>query len=229
VKVLVLIPARGGSKRLPGKNIRPLRGKPLIVWTIEAAKGIPDVCDVLVSTDDPAIREVAIEAGSLVPWLRPAELATDTSTSADVALHALDWYEKERGSVDAVVLLQPTSPFRSRSTVERGIELFRENRSLPIIGVSPSQSHPMLCFKPDGDVMRSFVPRDGSKLSSTDLPPAYAINGAFYLVTSETLRKSRSFYFDEITPLIIGSRNESLDIDTEADWKLAEAITSSDL
>jgi CMP-N,N'-diacetyllegionaminic acid synthase len=95
MKILVLIPARGGSKRLPGKNIRLLGDRPLIVWTIDLAKNIPKICDILVSTDDIAIAEVASKAGALVPWLRPAELATDTATSVDVCLHALDWYEKE--------------------------------------------------------------------------------------------------------------------------------------
>lgn len=91
MRILALIAARGGSKRLPGKNIRVLGGKPLIVWSIDAARGIPEICDILVSTDDPAIAAVCSEAGAYVPWLRPEGLATDTASSVDVALHALDW------------------------------------------------------------------------------------------------------------------------------------------
>ena len=128
MRILAFITARGGSKRLPGKNIRSLGGNPLIVWSIEVAKDISDICDILVSTDDSAIAETAKDAGALVPWLRPEELATDTAKSADVCLHGLEWYESEKGRVDGLLLLQPTSPFRTRETVLRGIELFRKNQ-----------------------------------------------------------------------------------------------------
>ncbi len=223
MRILALILARGGSKRLPGKNIRPLNGKPLIVWSIDAAAGIGEISDILVSTDDPAIMNVAESAGALVPWQRPAELATDTATSADVATHALDWYEESRGKVDGLLLLQPTSPFRTRGTIERGIDLFRADRSRPVIGVSPARSHPMLCFKVDGPAMVPFVAHDGTDLSSQTLLPAYAINGAFYLLAPDTLRSSCSFYSASITPLVIDDRRESMDIDTEDDWLAAES------
>ena len=108
MRILALIAARGGSKRLPGKNMRLLGGKPLIIWSIDVAKNIPDICDILVSTDDPAIAAVCTEAGAYVPWLRPAELSTDTASPVDVALHALDWYRAKKGSVDGLLLLQPT-------------------------------------------------------------------------------------------------------------------------
>ena len=100
MRILALVPARGGSKRLPRKNIRILAGKPLINWTIEVAKGIPEICEILVSTDDPEIASIAKSAGATVPWLRPKILATDESTSAEVALHALDWYETDNEKID---------------------------------------------------------------------------------------------------------------------------------
>ena len=100
MRILALVTARAGSKRLPGKNIRPLGGKPLIVWSIDIAKNIREICDILVSTDCPDIAAVSQKAGAYVPWLRPAELATDTASSVDVAIHALDWYEAEKGAVD---------------------------------------------------------------------------------------------------------------------------------
>ena len=114
MKVLALIPARGGSKRVPGKNVRDLAGKPLIIWTLDAVRGVEGIVDVLVSTDDPGIAAVASSAGARVPWLRPAHLATDIAGSVDVALHALDWFEMQHGTVDALLLLQPTSPLRRR-------------------------------------------------------------------------------------------------------------------
>ena len=147
MRILALITARGGSKRILRKNIRPLGGKPLIVWSINIAKDIGGIVDILVSTDDPKISEVAKNAGAMVPWLRPPELATDTASSVDVCLHALEWYEKENGKIDGLMLLQPTSPFRSRDTVLQGIELFRKQKRRPVIGVSTAKSHPMWCFE----------------------------------------------------------------------------------
>lgn len=223
MKILALITARGGSKRLPGKNIRPLGGTPLIVWSIKVAQGIPNICDILVSTDDTATAEIARSAGALVPWLRPLELATDTASSVDVCVHALDWYESVNGKLDGLLLLQPTSPFRSRNTVLRGMEIFREHQHRPVLGVSPAASHPMWCYQVDGEALRPFIDSGGLHLRSQDLPPAYAANGAFYLIAPEDLRRRRSFYSDDMVPLVIDEPSESLDIDTEWDWMIAEA------
>ena len=224
MRILALITARGGSKRLPGKNIRSLGGSPLIVWSIDVVKGNPEICDILVSTDDASIAEVARNAGALVPWLRPAELATDTASSVDVCLHALDWYEGENGKVDGLLLLQPTSPFRSRDSVLRGIELFRGHHRRPVLGVSPAKSHPMRCFQIEGESMRPFIHEGASHLRSQDLPLAYVENGAFYLIVPEDLRKLRSFSSDDMVPLVIDEPKERIDIDTEWDWKMAEAV-----
>ena len=223
MRILALITARGGSKRIPGKNIRPLGGRPLIVWSIESAKGFPEICDILVSTDDEAIAEVARNAGALVPWQRPADLANDTASSVDVALHALNWYECENGKVDGLLLLQPTSPFRTRETVLRGITIFRANQGQPIIGVSPAESHPMRCFRVHDQVMHTFCDGGGLHLRSQDLPPAYAVNGAFYLIAPDQLRATNSFYGEGMVPLIMDQPKESIDIDTEWDWKIAVA------
>jgi len=224
MKILALITARGGSKRIPGKNIRLLGGKPLIEWSIDVVKGIPEICDVLVTTDDPKIADIARDVGALVPWLRPAELATDTATSVDVSLHALEWYESENGKVDGLLLLQPTSPFRKRTTIQQGIAYFIDHQQRPVLGVSPAKSHPMWCYSLDGDIMRPFVENKGEHQRSQDLPLAYVINGAFYLIAPKDLRKSRSFYSGNMMPLVIEDPGESLDIDTEWDWMMAETV-----
>jgi CMP-N,N'-diacetyllegionaminic acid synthase len=222
MKILVLIPARGGSKRLPDKNIRLLGGSPLIVWSINSAKNIPKICDILVSTDSDEIADIARNAGAMVPWLRPPELATDLASSTDVCLHALEWYEKKNGKIDGLLLLQPTSPFRSRDSILRGIELFRLHKHCNVIGVAAAESHPMLCFKIEEETMRPFIAGEGLYMRSQDLPPAYMINGAFYLITPENLRENRSFFKNDMVPLVIDAFEECIDIDTQRDWRLAE-------
>jgi N-acylneuraminate cytidylyltransferase len=201
-----------------------LGGKPLILWSIDVAGGVPAICDILVSTDDSAIARVARNAGAYVPWLRPAELATDAASSVDVCLHALEWYEKEKGKVDGLLLLQPTSPFRSLATVLRGIELFRKHERRAVIGVSSAESHPMWCLRIEGETIRPFVEGGGLHLRSQELPPAYVVNGALYLIAPEDLRERRSFYSDDMVPLVMEDPEESIDIDTEWDWKIAEAV-----
>jgi CMP-N,N'-diacetyllegionaminic acid synthase len=225
MKILALIPARGGSKRLPGKNIRVLGDKPLIVWSIDVARGIPEICDILVSTDDPAIADVCSAASAYVPWLRPAELATDIASSNDVALHALNWYESEHGAIDGILLLQPTSPFRTRQMVRRGIELFVKHDRQPVIGVSLADAHPMWTLKVEGDYLVPFMQEHGLGMRSQDLPPAYVVNGSFYLISPKELRANRTFFGKTSIPLIVESKQESLDIDVEFDWHIAEIIS----
>ena len=224
MRILALITARGGSKRLPGKNIRPLGGKPLIGWSIDVVKDVPEICDILVSTDDPAIAAVCKNAGAYVPWLRPAELATDTATSVDVALHALNWYETEKGAVDGLLLVQPTSPFRTQATIQRGIELFGKHRHLTVLGVSPTHAHPMWTLTIEGDYLVPFMQEHGLKTRTQDLPAAYVVNGSFYLISSVELRACRTFVGQKAVPLLINSPQEALDIDTDWDFKIAELI-----
>lgn len=224
MKILALITARGGSKRLPGKNLRELGGKPLVVWSIEVAKGIPVICDILVSTDDPAIAAASTKAGAYVPWLRPSELATDTASSVDAALHALGWYETEKGAVDGLLLLQPTSPFRTRKRMLDGIELFSQNKHQSVLGVSPAHSHPMWTLKKEGEYLVPFMQEHGFGTRSQDLPEALVVNGSFYLISPAELRMNKSFVGIKTIPLLIESPQEALDIDTEWDFKMAELV-----
>ncbi len=222
MKILALILARGGSKRLPRKNIRNLGGKPLVVWSIEAATGIPEICDILVSTDDPEIASICKKAGASVPWLRPAELATDTASSMAASLHALNWYESEFGPIDGVLLLQPTSPFRSKETMLRGIKLFVQSGMQTVVGVSSTHAHPMWTFKMEGSYLVPFIKEHGLGKRSQDLPAAYVVNGCFYLISPAQLRINKSFFGERTLPLLIDSQQETLDIDTDWDFMLAE-------
>lgn len=222
MKLLALVPARGGSKRVTNKNIRELGGKPLIAWTIESTRGVPELVDVLVSTDSPAIAQVAGEAGALVPWLRPDELATDTASTMGVCMHALDWYEKKKGPVDGLLLLQPTSPFRSTNSIRRGIELFRKHPHRPVVSFSAAESHPLWCYRILGDSIQPFMHRVDKSTRSQDLPPAYVINGAIYIASPSYLRMHDGFLGPDTAPLLMEEVRETLDIDDEWDWKLAE-------
>ena len=224
MKILALITARGGSKRLPQKNIKPLLGKPLIVWSIDAAKNIPEICDILVSTDDSFIADISKSAGAFVPWLRPENLATDAASSVDVALHALNWYEAESGPVDGLLLLQPTSPFRSRDYLCSGLKKYKESNYLPTIGVSESHTHPSWMLKMQGDYLMPFIEENKLEPRSQDLAPIYSINGSFYLISPGDLRRERSFVGKKIVPLFSELPYLAVDIDTAWDFKLAEMI-----
>ena len=224
MKILVVIPARGGSKRLVGKNILPLGGKPLINWSIDIAIEISQFCDVLVSTDDAIISTIAKRSGAQVPWLRPAELASDVATLVDVAIHALDWYEENYGTVDGLLLLQPTTPFRSKAKILEGIELYKIFNKLPGIGVSPARDHPQWALQEQKGFLIPFIEAHGLTLRSQDLKPAFVPNGSFYLVSPKHLRSKHLFFGDKTVPLIITSQVQSLDIDTEWDYKLAHIL-----
>lgn len=221
MKILALIPARGGSKRLPRKNILPLGGMPLINWSIDVVKNIPEICDILVSTDDEKIADIAFKSGALVPWLRPAELSTDTASSIDVALHALDWYEEKFGSVDGLLLLQPTSPFRTKNTIKQAIKLFRKFNSRGVLGVSTSHSHPSWAFRIEGNELIPFVE---SRMDICQQSKSYNVNGCIYLKSPQKLRSEKTFLGEKNIPLVINSEVESIDIDTEYHWKFAEYL-----
>jgi CMP-N,N'-diacetyllegionaminic acid synthase len=226
-RLLAVIPARGGSKRLPRKNVLPLGGRPLIAWTIAAARDSGVLDDILVSTDDAEIAGVAREAGALVPWLRPAELATDTATSVDVLRHALAWHESQHGAVAAVVLLQPTSPFRRAASIRDAVARFRERPGHAVVSVSPASQHPAWCFELSGDTMQPFLGWDGLQRRSQDLQPAFVLNGAIYVVPAATLRSGAPLLGPGMRPFVMADPRETLDIDTADDWQAAQALAGS--
>lgn len=215
--MLALIPARGGSKGLPRKNVLPLAGKPLIAWSIEAALAAPTVRRVLVSTDDPEIAEVARQAGAEVPWLRPVELATDTATSLDVALHALDRDDPNRGWL---LLLQPTSPLRTANDIEAAAAL-REPGVDAVIGVCRALTHPALALREDAEGFVAPYIEGAYSTRRQDLPAAWAINGAIYLVRAGALREERTFKPARTRPYQMPPER-SIDIDTAWDFAVAE-------
>lgn len=226
-RLLALVPARGGSKRLPGKNLLPLGGMPLIAWSIRTALACEAFVDVLASTDDPGIAAAARSAGATVPWLRPADLASDTASSADVMRHALAWHVAEHGPVDGLVLLQPTSPFRSVATVHRGIDAFvRHGRVCVVVAVSPAVPHPDWCFTVENGTLHPIGGWNRVHSRSQDLRPAYAVNGALYLLPAAPLLAGDPWLTPSARALIVDDAEEAHDIDTPLDWDIAQAIAA---
>jgi CMP-N,N'-diacetyllegionaminic acid synthase len=229
-KVVAVVPARGGSKRLPRKNVLPLAGRPLIAWTLDVARESGVLDDLLVSTDDEEIAAVARQCGASVPWLRPPALATDTATSAAVLQHALQWYESEHGSVAAVVLLQPTSPFRSAETLRGAVASFLAQPPSDrhaVVGVSPAAAHPAWTFRVEGATMHPFLGWDAMQHRSQDLPAAYTLNGAIYVLSPEAIHDGAPLIRPGARPFVMTDPREALDIDTEEDWRTAQRMAAS--
>jgi N-acylneuraminate cytidylyltransferase len=221
MKILALIPARSGSKRVPNKNIRMLGNQPLILWTIDVVCGLENICDVLVSTDSAEIQSLVSTSGAISPWLRPSEIATDTATSVDVAIHALDRYEREFQKVDGLLLLQPTSPFRTKEYLERGIAEFISNPEDSVIGVTPVRENPAWWVSiGDGQIQKIGK----ENILEISIENKYRINGSFYLTSSANLRSRKSFYSEKTKSLICNSLIESIDIDSEAEFELAQKL-----
>lgn len=223
MKILALIPARGGSKRLPGKNIKELGGRPLINWSIEIAKAISEVSEIIVSTDDPTIASVAQAAGIEVPWLRPDSLAKDDSSSVDVAVHALKRYEENNTNFDGLLLLQPTSPFRTVEMIQEGIELFRNSLMKSVVGVSKLDKPIEWSFKLENGYLKPVFGWESLELSSQEFTSTYFVNGSFYLVDPKILIESKSFIQSFTLPLEVKNVMSQLDIDTLEDFNLAES------
>lgn len=215
-RVLALIPARGGSKGLPGKNILCINERPLIDWTIVAAKAARCVDRLVLSSDDERIAACAREAGCEVPFIRPADLATDTTAMIDVVLHALD----QLPGYDYVVLLQPTSPLRIAADIDAACLTLESRRTPACVSVSLVDQSPywMCQIAADGRV----IPLFGSEMRGArrqDLPAVYAPNGAVYVADIAWLRRTRTFITDETVAYLMPPER-SLDIDTAADLEI---------
>ncbi len=215
--MLVIVPARAGSVRLPNKNLRLLGGRPMIEWTIQFAKNLLQVSDILVSTDSDEIAIHARKAGALVPWLRPSNLSEAHSKSEDVVTHSLNWYEKNVSEVDGVLLLQPTSPFRNIESVNNQIKKFQEDRDLSIIGVYETASNPTWELVLGGRFLSKVVAGKLTYGSRT-----YSPCGNFYLTSKKEFKDTHSFFGARTMPFVVTRSDELVDIDTIDDFEEAE-------
>ena len=229
-KILAVVPARGGSKRLPRKNILPLGGVPLLGWTLKAAGKCEYIDRVIVSTEDIEIAEVAKEFGGDVPFYRPCELSTDETTTLDVVLHLLDKLEQMGESYDYVILLQPTSPLRTAQHISDAYEqLINNDDANAVVSVCLAEHHPLWCNTLPNDASLShFMRKEIHNLRSQDLPNYYRLNGAIYICDVEVLRSQKTFFPEQGCYAFIMHQKDSIDIDTKEDFDFARLSIDND-
>ena len=217
--LLALIPARGGSKGIPRKNIRPFCGKPLRQWSVDAALGSACVDQVVVSTDDPEIAQVARACGAEVPFLRPAELASDTAPGIAPVLHALE----QLPQVSDVLLLQPTSPLRTSADIEAIVALRQQAGRESAVSLTRSSKHPAWMYSLSQDQrMEPLLQLDGAHCRQ-QLPPVYVLNGVLYLATRAFLLREQAFIAPDTVGYVMPAER-SVDIDSPLDWQWAEFL-----
>ncbi|MFA6273133.1 MAG: acylneuraminate cytidylyltransferase family protein [Candidatus Paceibacterota bacterium] len=222
-KILAVITARGGSKGIPGKNIKPLGGKPLIAYSIDAAKKSKLITHLIVSTDDKKIARIAIKYGAEVPFLRPKKLAQDKTPHVPVMCHAIEFVEKKLGIIfDYAVILQPTSPFRLPEDIDNTLEkLIKNSADSAVSLVDVDNYHPVKAKKLAGDKVLPYMTPEPEGTRRQDFPPAYRRSGAIYAMRRDLLIKDNRLYGDYIVGHIVPAER-SVDIDTPFEWFRAE-------
>lgn len=224
-KILAIIPARGGSKGLPGKNIKPLCGKPLIGWTIEQAQSSKYIDEIFVSTDSNEIAAVAEDFGIKVPFLRPAELATDTSPSSAFVLHTIDYYRNKGQEFDYILLLEPTSPLRDITDINIAIEqLLNHDTAKSIVGVSKVEAtHPAFLVDISKEGLLKPYLKEMKTLRRQELSDLYFFEGSLYLSDIEFYIKEQTFYHDLTLPYVV-PKYKAYEIDDIVDFYIVDKI-----
>lgn len=221
---LYIIPARGGSKGIPHKNIKSLGGRPLIAYAIDGARTAgADDRHIILSTDDPAIAETARSLGLPVPYMRPAALATDTAGSREVILDAMDWADSPGIVYDCVVLLQPTSPFRTAADILGALAAYTSGADM-VVSVRESASNPYYnLFETDAEGYLNISKGDGLITRRQDAPRVWEYNGAVYVINPQSIRAMAMGAFRRRIPYVMPAER-SVDLDTPSDWLVAEAM-----
>ena len=228
MKSLFLITARGGSKGIPHKNIKPLNGKPLIYYAIDLARQFVNDEDICVSTDDVDVIKVVTDYGLKVPFVRPAVLASDTAGSYDVICHAMSFYESKGVFYDNIVLLQPTSPFRTKEDVEGCIDKYGNDCDM-VVSVKQAAANPYYdIFEEDEKGNLVISKGDGSITRRQEAPKCYEYNGAVYVINTASLKAMHMNDFKRIRFFEM-SEIHSVDLDTMLDWKYAELLLQENM
>lgn len=221
MQVMAIIPARGGSKRLPNKNILPINGAPLINWTIEAAKKSKYIDKVVVSTDSLEIANISRQSSVQVPELRPVELSTDQATTEDVVFYTIGKYGK---GADIIVILQPTSPLRDSKHIDNALELLFEKNGTAVVSVTECEHSPLWANTlPNNGNMADFL-RVSSTINSQGLETYYRLNGAIYIYKVKELMDSKSMVYNDSTYAYEMPQTDSVDIDNKLDFEWAEFL-----
>ena len=225
LRVLGVVVARGSSKGLPGKNLRPLGGKPLVVHTIEAALACPGLTRTVLSTENAEILAAGRQAGCPAPFVRPAELAGDRSSTVDVALHAVDWLARHEGfAADVVVMLPATAPLRRAEHIRGALEVLGQDKGAEaVVAVTEPDYPPYWMLAAESGRLRWLFPEGATVDHRQDLPPAYRPNGSIYVIRTPVLRGQRTFYPGTTAPYVM-PREASINIDSELDFRLAELM-----
>lgn len=223
-RCLAIIPARGGSKGIPRKNLCLLNGLPLIQYTIDAARNSDCIDETVVSTDCQDIAAAAMKAGAAVPFMRPSALAEDHSRTIDVLKHAVDFYEEQLNVFfDHIILLQPTSPLRTSKDIEEAYRIFVETRADSLQSVSPTAQHPYLLRKFKNGQLNPYETLEDERLRRQDLEELYVLNGAIYIVRKEILMNASSLVGERNGGYIM-PKSRSIDIDDEIDLEVAQVL-----
>ena len=228
-KIIAIIPSRKGSKRLPGKNIKDLCGKPLIAWTIEAAKQSSYIDKVLVSTDDQTVIDISKQLNVSAPFLRPSILSSDTAKTIDVIKHSLKQMELKDEVYDYMILLQPTSPLRKSVHIDEAIELIEENKANSVISVTEAlHLEDWLGELDESMLMDDFFNVGWRRSDNKIIKSKFIINGAIYINLIKSLKNSDSLIYKSSSYAYMMNKEDSIDIDDIYDFLSAEAIMSSD-
>lgn len=222
MKPLIIIPARGGSKGLPGKNIKKLNGVPLIHYTINAARELFSDERIFVSTDTPEICDCAERTGLEVPFLRPEELATDTAGSYEVIMHALQSFSERGLEIDTVILLQPTSPLRTSEHLNKAIQAYSDTLDM-LVSVKETDANPYYVLKEENQSGFLESSKVGNFTRRQDCPSVYELNGAIYIINRESIENKKITDFTKVKKYVMDKKS-SVDIDDLIDFKLAELL-----
>lgn len=222
MKILYLIPARGGSKGIPGKNLREIGGKPLVIHTLDLARMLASDEDICLSTDDESIVYEAGKAGYHVPFIRPENLASDNAGMQEVLIHALDFYNATGKYYDVLVLLQPTSPFRQLQDIKNALNLYKQDLDM-VVSVKETDANPYyLLFEENANGLLNKS-KEGNFVRRQDCPKVWQLNGAVYVMSVKSIREKGIQGFTRIRKSEMDAMH-SLDLDTELDWQMAVIV-----
>lgn len=226
MKPLVIIPARGGSKGIPRKNIKLLNGKELILYTMEEARKVFKDEQICISTDDIEIKSCVENAGLKVPFLRPEKLAMDNSSTYDVLIHAIEYFEAIGYSADVIVVLQPTSPFRKAKHILEALQLFRNDLDM-VVSVKETKANPYYVLFEEDTLGYLEKSKKGTFLSRQACPKVWEFNGSIYIISVNSLKTKAISEFTKVVKYEMDEES-SLDIDEPMDWKIAEFLIQTE-